>query len=210
MKEVWDMETLKEIKSKIEMNKADKKHRLLDNAFQLFGAKGFAKTSISDIVNKAGVAKGTFYLYFKNKEDIRDQLVNEKSLELFSNAITDLEKKVLPRFEDRLIFVINHMIDDLNAHPEILTFIDKDLSLGFYSSELSKFFSDEPPGLYALFKEGVESEHLPIENIEITFFTILDLVGSTCYRCMVQKFPTDIETYKPFLFKSIRAILHIG
>ena len=46
--------------SKVENNKKIKKEALLNTAFDLFTSKGINDTSISDIVNKAGVAKGTF------------------------------------------------------------------------------------------------------------------------------------------------------
>ena len=51
--------------SKVDLNKKEKKNALLQTAFELFTAKGFAMTTISDISSKAGLAKGTFYLYFK-------------------------------------------------------------------------------------------------------------------------------------------------
>ena len=51
---------------KLEHNKKVKKDALFNTAFELFTTKGIAKTTISDIVEKAGVAKGTFYLYFKD------------------------------------------------------------------------------------------------------------------------------------------------
>lgn len=43
---------------------------LMDSALPLFAQNGFHKTKVSDIVKKAGVAQGTFYWHFKNKEDI--------------------------------------------------------------------------------------------------------------------------------------------
>ena len=52
---------------KVDDNKLSKRNALLKTAFDLFAEKGFAKTTISDIVEKAGLAKGTFYLYFKDK-----------------------------------------------------------------------------------------------------------------------------------------------
>lgn len=201
------METFKQIRSKIEQNKADKKNRLLENALELFGTKGFKKTSISDIVEKAGVAKGTFYLYFKNKDDIRNELVAEKSTELFDHAIADLLNEKIDKFEDRLIFIVNHVIEDLRKSPAIMRFINKDLSLGFYSDELSKIYDPENQ-LYTLFKEGIEKDDLSVENVDMTFYTILELIGITCYRCLIQQIPCDIETYKPYLFKAIKAILH--
>ena len=114
------MEVLKEIKSKIEQNKEEKRKKLLDNAYELFETKGFKKTSIQDIVDKAGVAKGTFYLYFKNKEDIRNHLVAEKSNNLFKRAIDALNTQDIDQFDEQIIFVINHVIDDLQNDNEIL------------------------------------------------------------------------------------------
>ena len=55
--------------------------------------KGFQKTSISDIVNEAGVAKGTFYLYFKDKLDIRYKLIAKKSAEVFKTCLSGTSKR---------------------------------------------------------------------------------------------------------------------
>ena len=55
---------IKEIKSKINDNKQEKERKLLNTALHLFSEKGIKKTSIQDIVKDAGIAKGTFYLYF--------------------------------------------------------------------------------------------------------------------------------------------------
>ena len=61
----------KTVMGELELNKKKKKDALFNTAFELFTTKGLTKTTISDIVNQAGVAKGTFYLYFKDKYDIR-------------------------------------------------------------------------------------------------------------------------------------------
>ena len=57
--------------SKLEVNKKKKKDALFHTAFELFTTKGLTKTTISDIADQAGVAKGTFYLYFKDKYPIK-------------------------------------------------------------------------------------------------------------------------------------------
>ena len=49
---------------KLETNKQQKLTSLLNTAFNLFTTQGVAKTSIAEISQKAGIAKGTFYLYF--------------------------------------------------------------------------------------------------------------------------------------------------
>ena len=53
-----------------EEKKQWKRASLMDSAFRLFTTQGVSKTSIEDIAKAAGVAKGTFYLYFKDKYDL--------------------------------------------------------------------------------------------------------------------------------------------
>ena len=204
------MNALSDIKSKIEKNKEEKRERLLVSATALFAEKSFNNTSISDIVNKAKVAKGTFYLYFKDKYDIRNHIVQEISTDLFDDAVNELKKHPeITHFDDSMIFIINHVIDALVANPTFLTLMNKDLSLGVYSQELTKILEEtDHLSLYELFKEGVERENLNIKNIDITFFTIVELVGSTCFSCIVNKVPCPIEDYKPYLFDLIRTLLH--
>lgn len=56
---------------KVDENKHQKMDALFQSAYDLFLNQGIEKTSISDIAKKAGVAKGTFYLYFADKYEIR-------------------------------------------------------------------------------------------------------------------------------------------
>lgn len=62
-------------------------------AEQLFKEKGYTKTSVESIINKAGIAKGTFYYYFKAKSDILQALVEQTSINLkaYFNTITERE-----------------------------------------------------------------------------------------------------------------------
>ncbi len=48
----------------------DKKTRIFQVALELFAEKGFANTSVDEIVDRAGVAKGTIYYHFKGKDDL--------------------------------------------------------------------------------------------------------------------------------------------
>lgn len=61
------------------MSQSDTKARLINSAIKIFSQKGYFNTRISDIVKDAGIAQGTFYLYFKSKEDIFYFIVKEIS-----------------------------------------------------------------------------------------------------------------------------------
>lgn len=53
----------------------DRRVELLSAAADVFVQKGFHEAKVSDVVAAAGVAQGTFYLYFKNKTDVLQQLI---------------------------------------------------------------------------------------------------------------------------------------
>ena len=123
---------------KVETNKKQKNTTLLQTSFELFTEKGFTKTTISDIVNRAGLAKGTFYLYFKDKYDLRDRLVTYKTSQLFGNAHTALIEQNIQGFENQMFFVIDHIIDRLEKEPKLLQFISKNLSGTVFSKAFLK------------------------------------------------------------------------
>lgn len=56
--------------AKTERRKAARRKRLLEAAIALFGEKGFHDTTVPQIVDSAGSSTGSFYFYFRNKEDI--------------------------------------------------------------------------------------------------------------------------------------------
>ena len=83
----------------------NKKQRLLDTAFSLFTDKGIKNTSIQEIVDNANVAKGTFYLYFKDKYELQDILITTKSDKLFNDALAALRKNYIQNFSDQIVLV---------------------------------------------------------------------------------------------------------
>src|SRR5215475_15282347 len=57
--------------------KLERPSEILDAAVAVFAEKGFAAARMEDIARKAGVTKGTIYLYFQGKEDVFKSLVRE-------------------------------------------------------------------------------------------------------------------------------------
>jgi hypothetical protein len=193
---------------KSEENKKKKESKLLDTAFTLFTEKGIKNTSIQDIVDQAGVAKGTFYLYFKDKYEIRDVLICRKAQRLFHDAILALNESYIENFTDQIIFVINYVIDELTKNPILLQFISKNLSWGVYNKTINRISDNlEEDGLYALFLKGIQENHIQLENPEVTLFMIIELTSSTCFNSVLYKQPLPIKEYKPFLYDTIRSML---
>ncbi len=53
----------------------ERRNEILDTAEWLFTTKGYTKTTINDILQEIGIAKGTFYYYFKSKEEVMDAII---------------------------------------------------------------------------------------------------------------------------------------
>lgn len=71
--------------------RADKRALITEAAVEVFAEKGFHLARVSDIARRAGVADGTIYLYFKNKEDLLLTIFEEKMDLLLSRLTEELE-----------------------------------------------------------------------------------------------------------------------
>ena len=70
----------------------EKYDRILEAALAVFAEKGFFVSRVSDIADRANVADGTVYLYFKNKDEILATAINRAFDTFMANARTELEK----------------------------------------------------------------------------------------------------------------------
>jgi len=199
---------MKKVFSKIEENKNDKKNKLLASSFELFTKKGVNDTSVEEITKKAGLAKGTFYLYFKDKYELQDRLITKKSEQLFNEAIKKVSSMKVNNFDDEIIFIIDYIIDKLNKNKILLKFISKNLSWGLYNKKVIKLIGEDEIGLKKLFIDKIKESKKELKNPEVTLYMIVELVGSTCFSSIINKEPLPIEEYKSYLYSAVRALLN--
>ena len=193
---------------KIEQNKRRKKEKILKNAYQLFLKKGIEKTSVSDITKSAGVAKGTFYLYFEDKYEIRDRLITHMASKLFTHASLALSEKALSSVEDKIIFIANNIIEQLKENKPLLMFITKNLSWGVFKEAISVLPDEEDVDFFLIYKKIIEnSPSVSFKDPELMLFMIIELVSSTCYSTILYNDPVPIDKLLPYLNDTIRDII---
>ena len=194
------------------MDKKEKENKLMEKALKLFTEKGVNNTSIQDIADEAGVGKGTFYLYFKDKYDIRDKVIASWSNKLFSDALDALNNSYIQNFEDQIIFIINHILDELNKNKVLLKLISKNLSFGLFNNTISNLsnlsnINNDTSTLYEKFVNRVNENKVNLKNPKVTLFTIIELVSSTGFNSILYSEPLSLDEYKPYLYSIIRGIL---
>lgn len=193
---------------KLDSNKKHKRESLLNTAFSIFTDKGVSKTSISEIVEKAGVAKGTFYLYFKDKYDLKNKLISHQSSLLFKNALEDMNEKESLDFEDRIIFIVDNIINQLYKNPKLLGFISKNLSWGIFKNAVTSPENDDDINFkYVYEKMLIEDAPVIFDNPELMLFMIVELVSSTVYSSILYEEPVELDRLKPYLYRTVRMII---
>lgn len=196
---------------KIEIKKLKKRSDIIESAYELFTTQGYENTSIMNIALKAGVGKGTFYLYFDSKEAVRDELIRMKASRILTTAVNHLDKylsdtqlKVEPL--DKIVLMADYIINYMKKDTALLRFVAKNLSWGLLAKDV-----DEPAEGEINFRQFtidmLEKDNLKLRDPEIVIFTIIELVSSTCYSTIINNEPVDIETYKPYLYDNIRQIM---
>jgi len=94
-------------------NIEQEKNRILEAAYRCFVKKGYADTSVNDIVKEYGKSKGNIYYYFTNKEDIFFELLKKWHREIFE--MIDTERKnytnVRDFVKDFIAGALNHFIE---------------------------------------------------------------------------------------------------
>lgn len=184
-----------------------KNKRLLEAAYQLFLEQGFESVSIQEIVERAGVAKGTFYLYFRDKDDLRRCLITQKSNELFQRALNALYQTNVTDFEEQIIFVIDYVTDVLAQNKEALKLIEKDLSLGVFGQKIGEIFTDQNANILHILTQGAERSGIRLKNPKVLLYMVIELTSATCFSCILNSEPFELAVYKPYLFDAIRQLV---
>lgn len=192
---------------KIEVNKRQKKESLLNTAFSLFTSKGFQKTSISDIVKDAGVAKGTFYLYFTDKYDLRNKLIAHKAGLLFLDACASLKERRIEGFEDQIIYISDYIIARLESDKSLLNFISKHLSWGIFRNNLISAGEDREESVYQVFLQLLHSSGHTFRDPEIMIYMLIELVSGSIYNPLLYEQPAPYRQIVPYLHDSIRYLI---
>jgi len=135
--------------------KAEDKHkRILQAAIKIFAQNGFYNSKVSEIAKEAGVADGTIYLYFKNKDDILISLFEEEMEKTINNM-----KKEIGKEEDLLKKLKRFAIVQLNSkkeNPELAAIMEVELrqSSKFMKEYVNEKFIQYLKIISSIVKEG--------------------------------------------------------
>lgn len=149
-----------------------------EHARELFAEKGVQQTSVNDIVRVAGIAKGTFYLYFKNKDDLIEEVFDRYRRE-FVNAVAS---KII-EFPKIRYFSLP-LIDFFDNHRLFLSELRKNLN-----DNNGYAFARKTVEEFARFIQGFFNarEDYVISQLEVYCRMIIGMILEICYKFSIEK-----------------------
>ena len=169
------------------IDKEEKRCDIALSAITLFCEKGIQQTSIDQIAKSAGVAKGTIYLYFKNKEEIVFtiwDIFTQQHEEVFYKRINpnmSEKEKILEYYnfsecqegfdKEQTLILFQHFVSSM--------LIDKTL---LYTDYFESFFQKDYDFITSCFYEGIKKGEFVIEDVEMLANSIIMVLKGLLVR----------------------------
>ena len=203
-----------EVQAKRERRKEARPGELLDAALDLFVEKGFAATRAEEVAARAGVSKGTLFLYFPSKEELFKAVVRENisgrfqewnaEFEAFEGSSADAVRYFMKMWWERIgatpaSGITKLIISEARNFPDIAA---------FYQQEVIR------PGtelIRRILQRGVDRGEFQVLDPEYATFSItapmvfLIMMKHSLGACVPQDFPLDPERY---IASQVETLLH--
>ncbi len=186
----------------------NKKEKIMQAALKIFEKKGAEKTSVRDIMTEANLGLGTFYLYYSDKNDLKEKMV----LNLATDIILNAEKTCIQEDPiERYISFVNFIIDYLISHPFELDLLSKNITWTLYTKIENDYGLSEADSTLKFILNKYDNlfltSHTESEKLYILSLT-LEIMMSTCKSAVLEDSILTIDEMKPVLFAIIRKIFN--
>jgi AcrR family transcriptional regulator len=145
-------------------------NEILDAAEMLFVSKGYETTTVNDILDKVQIGKGTFYHYFKSKEDVMDGVIRRmvESIANGANAIADAPARTA---NEKMRSALLSMNISEGIGKEVIAELHKPSNAQMHQSIIAETVRAVAPILSRIVKQGVQegiyTTPYPLETIEL-------------------------------------------
>lgn len=161
----------------------NKKEQILDMAFSLFLEKGYDNTSISDILGKLDIARGTLYYHFESKEAIMDAIIERSAKKIVEEAQSIVLKKELSAYEKIFALFSGTSMKRISGGDLIIDYLNQPQNALFHEKSNRSVIQKITPILGDIIKEGVDegsfTNDFPYESAELILAMIMGFMDVT-------------------------------
>ena len=203
-----------DVQVKRERRKEARPGELLEAALDLFVEKGFAATRAEEVAARAGVSKGTLFLYFPSKEELFKAVVREnisgrfqewnQEFQSFEGSSADMVRYCMKVWWERVgstkaSGITKLIISEARNFPELAA---------FYQQEVIRPGQDL---IRRILKRGVDRGEFQVLDLDYALFSItapmvfLIMMKHSLGACVPQDYPLDPQRY---IASQVETLLH--
>lgn len=163
----------------------ERRNEILDVAERLFHTKGYDKCTVNDILKEVGIAKGTFYYYFKSKEEVLDGVVSRYTDLAISRAAEILKKDDISPVEKLMRAFMAMSVSD-KVDNDTLNVLHKTENALLHQKTLHQMVTAMAPLLTKVIEEGIEKKvwscRYPLQYMRIFLAASLTLTDEGIFE----------------------------
>ena len=191
---------------KRETNKETNRIKIIESGIEIFSKKGISETTVRDIIRNTGLASGTFYNYFKNKEEVLIAALDDAAYDLAK--ILEKSRKKANNLEEFIEFQVDPFFEMVAKLPELFFILSTNL-------EAVDRFTIQTPQMTLAIEDLKKDLELAIKNkiipdVDIDYFSAVfsSVVEGVAIEYVTNNKKTDLELAKDFcvncLVKSLK------
>ena len=191
---------------KRETNKETNRIKIIASGIEIFSKKGISETTVRDIIRNTGLASGTFYNYFKNKEEVLIAAIDDAAYDLAK--MLEKGRKKANNLEEFIEFQVDPFFEMVAKLPELFFILSTNL-------EAVDRFTIQTPQMTLAIEDLKKDLELAIKNkiipdVDIDYFSAVfsSTIEAVAIEYVKNNKKTDLENAKAFcvnfLVKSLR------
>lgn len=188
-------------------NPDGKYNKILISAIDVISEKGFEKTSVSDIVKKAGIAQGTFYLYFSSKSALIPAIADN----LLTITLERIKEKIQgeENFWDILEIIIDETFILTDTYKEVIVLCYSGLAIDHSMEKWESIYQPYYFWLEDIMKKAIQANEIISDiNLGWSARTIINLIENAAERFYISNGQEDtLEVFKVEIFNFIKRSL---
>ena len=183
---------------RISKDPEDRRNEILDTAEQLFFTKGYSKTTVNDMLQAIGIAKGTFYYYFKSKEEVMDAVV----MRFIETGVVAAKKIAMDKeltVHEKLLQIIMAQKPNTPSKSQMIEEFHEPNNAQIHQKSLSETILQLTPILTEVIEQGIEEKLFytpyPRESIEFLLISSQFLFDEGIFKWTPEEIMQKIQAF---------------
>lgn len=188
----------------------ERRKEILNIAMDLFLKKGYENTAVEDITNTMQVAKGSFYNYFKSKQDVFEAcilLLAKETVDKYLMILSNSEKSVLERLVEYIEY--NFELSQQGQNKDMFEFIHSPTFDVIHSRVIAESTQKLIQTFTQLIKTGMEECNLQTADPEFTAAALLGALGGV-HDLLAKRSGESPEKQRKLIYNLMGQILGVN